>query len=464
LEPPGEVNSDHMNILTELLQVFIYVFLAALISPVFWLVILLAFIQYRRISKMEQRLFGRTINKVWLQTITSLGYGVLGGFLASLILVALGLSLEQIGLYFIWPVALILLLIHPRFLCFAYAGGIVGAAALLARLAASIYPEIASSNPVDELLKVQLPALLVLISLLHLIEAFLIYLGGHKGSTPLYYKKPGGDVVGGFSMQRFWPMPLVALIMMVVLQTEISGVSMPEWWPLLKSSVQPGAGENLQYMAVPVAAGLGYADLALSSTPREKSLFSAKILALYSAALLSAALAAEFYPLFAVPGVLLAPLGHEMLIHYGHKMEMMRRPLYQADSGGAQILMVLPDSAADQAGLMQGDLICRVNGLAVSDYQELLARIEESYFLVLLEGTRGEEAFSVIFKKKKADSAHLPEPLPAGQPFTSPAYGVLHRAADLGLIMVPSRHSRIYVENRRIAPLGWLRRLTRRKK
>ncbi len=452
-----------MQILIDLLQVFFSTFMFTLIMPIFWIVVYLVFIQYRRIAGMEQRLFGRIINKVWTQMFTSLGLGVLGGFLASLILLLLGLSLEQIGLYFIWPVALILLLIHPRFLCFAYAGGIVGLAVLLARAVATVYPELASYSISGALLKIHLPALLVLIGLLHLIEALLIYLGGHRGVTPLYYKHPGGEVVGGFSLQRFWPMPLVALMVTVVLQSEIAGVSMPEWWPLLKSTIQPGIGESLQYLAVPVAAGLGYADLALSSTPREKSLFSSRYLAVYSLALLTIALGAEFYPLLVIPGVILAPLGHELLIVYGNNREMGRKPLYQADSRGVQVMMILPGSAAEQAGLKQGDMIQKVSGFPVHGFLELMSRVEESYFLVLLEGKRRDGTFSVVLKKK---IPALPPSIESSQENTAvtpPDYAPLHRSAALGLIMVPPQQSRIYVENRRTPPLGWLRRLLRRK-
>ncbi|MBS3943446.1 MAG: PDZ domain-containing protein [Dethiobacter sp.] len=453
-----------MNMLTELMQIFIYVFLAALVNPVFWMVVLLIYLQYRRIAGMERRLFGRAINKVRQQVVTSVAFGALGGFLVSAVLLLLGLSLEQIGLYFIWPVVILLLLIHPRFLCFAYAGGIIGTAVLVVRLAASIYPALATYSVIAALLKIHLPALLLLIGLLHLVESLLIRLEGHKGFTPLYYKKSDeGEVIGGFSMQRFWPMPLVALMVSVVLQADIAGVSMPEWWPLLKSTVQPGAGETLQYMAVPVVAGLGYADLALSSTPREKSLFSAQALALYSLALLSVALAAVFYPLFAIPGVLLAPLGHEWLIHYSNKLELSRSPLYRDDSRGAQVMMVLPGTAADRAGLKQGDIIQTVNGFPVSGFQEMLARIEDSYFMVLLEGLRGEKVFSVVFNRKIFEPTKDKEHLLPASPMPSPIYAGLHRAANLGLIMAPSRQSLVYVETRRISLLWWLRGLVRKR-
>jgi hypothetical protein len=32
---------------------------------------------------------------------------------------------------------------------------------------------------------------------------------------------------------------------------------MPDWWPILQTTLQPGEGQSLQYMIIPVAAGLG---------------------------------------------------------------------------------------------------------------------------------------------------------------------------------------------------------------
>ncbi|MCJ7806426.1 MAG: PDZ domain-containing protein, partial [Clostridia bacterium] len=266
-----------MQLLVEISQIFMTTFMLAMFMPIFWIVLSLVYMQYRRQAATEEKLFGRIINRVGRQMLLSIGLGVLGGFAASVILIFMGLSLEQIGLYFIWPVALLLLLVNPRYLCFSYAGGIVAVVALVARhVVVPLFPVVTQYTVVEALLKIHIPALLVLIGLLHLIEALLIYVGGHWGSSPIYLKSTGGEVIGAFSLQQFWPMPLVALMIALVAQTEIVGVNMPEWWPILQSTLQPGDGQSLQYMVIPVAAGLGYADMALSSTPRERSAFSAR--------------------------------------------------------------------------------------------------------------------------------------------------------------------------------------------
>ena len=453
-----------MQILFDVGGIFLTTFLISLFTPIFWIVLFLILMQYRRVAAMEVKLYGRPINKIGRQLFISIGLGLPGGFLASVILLFLGLSLEQIGLYFIWPVALLLLLINPRYLCFSYAGGIVAVAVLAFRhLLLPLAPGLAANSIIESLLQIHIPALLVLIGLLHLVEAVLIYFGGHLGISPLYLKQENGMVVGAFSLQRFWPLPLVALMVAVVAQSEIAGVSMPQWWPILKSTLQPGESQSLQYMLIPVAAGLGYADLALTSTPRERSAFSAKWLALYSMILLTTAIAAEFYPLLVIPGVFFAPLGHELLILYSNKREEKATPRYRQTAEGVPLMLVLPDTSAAEAGLASDDLIFRVNGNPVNSSTELLQAIEESYFLVLLEGKRGSDGLSVVLKKKLAETGGEPFPFsPGGQ--GASAYSALHRSAALGIIPVPAADSPVYAEIKKPDPLGRLKNFSNRLK
>ena len=434
--------------------------------PIFWLVVLFVFLQYRRVAGMEQKFFGRIINPVGKQVAVSTGLGVLAGLLASMVMLLLGLSLSQIGLLYIWPVALLLLLIHPRFLCFSYAGGIVALVALALRhLVEPFFPLFTGHKLVAPLLEIHIPALLALIGLLHLIESLLIYLSGHRGSTPLYFKRPGGEVVGAFSLQKFWPIPLVALLATAVLESEIQGVSMPDWWPLLKPTLELGPGESLQFMALPVLAALGYSDMAFSSSPRQKSAGTAAYLSIYSIVLIGLALAAELYPWSTLAGVLFAPLGHEAVIQRGNRQERLRESLYRVTAGGVPLMMVLPGSAAARAGLQSGDLIRRVNGAAVSSDLDFLWRVDQSYFMVLIEGVREGSGFSQVLNKRRSVEREQPPASlsPNGSPPTAGAAASLwHRGAALGLIPAPSRQTPIYARERPAAGPGLLRWFKRR--
>jgi len=448
-----------MQLFFEITQMFLTTFLIALFMPIFWIVLFLVYLQYRRQLATEKRLFGRPINHIGKQMLYSIGLGIVGGLVASVILVFLGLSLEQIGLYFIWPVALLLLLINPRYLCFSYAGGIVAVIVLLFRhFIVVVFPGLTQTVIVESLLRIHIPALLVLIGLLHLIEAIMIYLGGHWGSSPIYLKKDSGKVIGAFALQRFWPIPLVALMVSVVAQPDIVGVSMPEWWPILQSTIQPGLGQSLQYAVIPVAAGLGYADMALSSTPRDRSAFSAKWLTVYSVVLLFIAIGSEYMSWLILPGVLFAPLGHELLILYGNKKEESLTQRYIHGDSGVALMMVLPGTAAQKAGLAEDDLIIKVNRQAVIDSRDLIQKIEESYFMVLLDGLRKGEPFSLVLNKRLNEEAEGGDLLPGGIN-TASSYSRLHHCAAIGFIPVPDPNSPVYLEIRKSDLPGRLRRL-----
>ena len=101
--------------------------------PVLLAVVLaLVYRQFHRQAKLEAHLYGTPFSSPGRQLHISLGIGFAGGFLTSLLMVLLGLPLsEELGLIYVWPVVLVLLLIHPRFMCFAYGGGVVGAVSLL---------------------------------------------------------------------------------------------------------------------------------------------------------------------------------------------------------------------------------------------------------------------------------------------------------------------------------------------
>ena len=137
--------------------------------------------------RLWKSIFGRTINPVARQWLVQSAWArrrpdsrLNFGFL--------GLSIEQVGILFILPVAVLLLLVNPRFLCFAYAGGLVGLVSILMRAVVRFYPGLQSNVVIESLVNIHIPALLILIGLLHLVEALLISISGHWGCSPLYYR------------------------------------------------------------------------------------------------------------------------------------------------------------------------------------------------------------------------------------------------------------------------------------
>lgn len=314
--------------------------------------------QYRRVYLMQQRLFGLNRGVPWRETLVSLGYGLLGGIVASVLFVMLGITLSTTGVFFVWVTALLLMLVNPRFLCFAYAGSIVSLAHLITG-----YPEISVTS------------IMGLVAVLHLVEALLIFLNGHRNPMPIYTQDSEGKVVGGFSLQRFWPLPFIAVLAIVESSPALeSAITMPDWWPLLKPDLLVPAGLALVYRLSPVFAGLGYSDLAISSLPETKAAHSARNLFLYSIALLGLTVLADRHPGLELIPVLFAPLGHELVIRLGQQREKKRASVFTY-SDGVMVLDTYPNSPAARMGLSTGDVILKINDIDITSPQQLMAEI-----------------------------------------------------------------------------------------
>ena len=204
-----------------IIVIFAKVFFSFPVNIAYWLVLVLIGFQYYRLINNETKLLGRPRNSVWEQLLSSALYGIAGGFFAAVLLFISGISLFEIGIQYVWPLALLLLFIHPRFLCFAYAGGIVGAAAALVQLLGRSWP-LLRAGIFSGLFNLYIPGLLALIGILHLTESLLIALSGHLYPSPVYLETEHG-IVGAFSLQKFWILPLVGMVAEVVSVAEAAG-------------------------------------------------------------------------------------------------------------------------------------------------------------------------------------------------------------------------------------------------
>lgn len=350
------------------------------LGPSFPLILLVVLLlvkkQYNRQRLMERKIFGITLTRPFRQTMVSLGFGLIGGFFGSLILVFVGVDLTSVGIIFVWPVALLLMMYSPRYMCFSYAGGIVGIISLLGRAIVAIV-DLEVSGIVAAFLNINLPGLMAVVGILHLVESILIYLSGATGASPMFLKL-GNKVVGGFTLQRFWPVPIVTLVAMVALTEQVSGgssVAMPNWWPLIGSELTVPSGHTIFYYTFPIVAALGYGDIAVSTHPKVKSKKTALQLAIYSVLLVILSVLAAFLPILTILPVLFAPLAHEYLIVASNNKEFSNEPLFVASEEGVKVLSVLRDSIGEKMGIEPGYTITRVNGTYVENeehFKELI--------------------------------------------------------------------------------------------
>ena len=340
------------EITPEILKTMAAVFTESQILQLFLLVVAIVALQYHRIGKVRERFFGLKPRGVWRDVLLATGFGLLGGVVASYLMVFVGLTLSGSGLIYLWPLAILLMLIDARFLCFAYAGGILAFSSMVFG-----WPDIS------------VPQVLGLVAILHFAEAVLILISGHMGAVPTFIKNAEGKVVGGFALQKFWPVPLAVMVVVGHSSVPTGGVSMPDWWPLIRGDLGANV-DNIIYGLMPVVAGLGYGDLAAARTPQQKGRISAVILGIYSVLLLGLAVLADQRPLMGIVAALFSPLGHELVIYLGKKLET-GKSIYQPTGQGVKVLDVVPGYPAWQAGIRSGDIIMEVNGMAVSSRQGL---------------------------------------------------------------------------------------------
>ena len=344
----------------EILQLLLLTTLAVFLEPLFWLILGVVAYQYWQMQKNQLAMFGVTRAPLNRQVMWAMFYGVCGGLMGSLVLTFVGVNIDRMGIQYIWPLAIFLAMINMRFLCFAYAGGIV-----------AIISSVFGWPDVD------VPQVLTLIAALHVTESVLIAISGRYGSVPVILRQ-GNRLVGAFNLQNFWPLPLVLLgtVAMPAGTLPEGAFHMPDWWPLLPLGMEPPAGSEWVYVMMPVVAALGYADMAISSTPEERRRKSALALALYSLSLLCLALLAAKFAWLKLPAALLSPLGHEYLVRRDNRLEMAGAPRYVPPERGIMVLDTTPGSIARSLGVKTGDIILGLSGLPTSRGSDLAYAID----------------------------------------------------------------------------------------
>ncbi|HHY71419.1 MAG TPA: PDZ domain-containing protein [Thermoanaerobacterales bacterium] len=314
-------------------------------NPFFWLVIFIVWNQYKRTAALEQDLFGTAKINPRDKILYAIFYGILGGIIGSLAVMLLGISITEAGLIYVWPLALILAFIHPHLMCFSYAGGIVALFSL-----------------VTGLLRIDVAGLMGLVAILHFVESLLIYFAGHINATPVFVKDERYGIVGGFSLQEFWPVPIMLLTIITGDFSSIDVVQMPDWWPLIRPPAHILQNTQAIYLMLPVVAALGYGDIALTKTPKNRCKSSAVNLLAFSCILLLLSVLASRYMVFTYLAAIFAPAGHEFLIITGKKSERKNKPLFTPPEKGEMILDIIKNSPTEKMGLSSGDIILSING------------------------------------------------------------------------------------------------------
>lgn len=404
---------------------------ALLTNPMTYLLFIIIALQWKRQVDMERKLFSARIHTVAEGLLQSIFFGSLGGLLVSCLFIGLGVVFALEPFFYLWIIAIVLMLFHIRYLCFAYAGAILGLAVLLVRW----FPQ---GREIDflrgiwtSLESIYLPSLFIMVALLHLAEAFLVYLTGGKRGTPVFIQIKRGRLVGAYHIQHIWFVPLFLLV------EEGEHILPPLFtgWPLFA----PEMVSVVSLMLLPAV--LGYSEQAISSSPEEKARYSAKYLLLYSLILLALTISSVYvHPATIIVTILFSFLGHEALLWTSRFKEKKKMPIYVHPTQGIKILAIIPHSPAAKMGLKAGEVIVKVNGQVINKRKELYQALTSNLAFCKLEVINLEGNLKFTKSSLYAEDHH-----------------------QLGVILVPDQESPYYLEQKNVNLIQLIKQKINRK-
>lgn len=353
-----------------------------LLQPFYYISILIVALGYRRQMLLERKLFHTRMHSWAAETWRVVWSGLLAGMALSALGMFISVHLNPTSIVCLWIATLLLMLVRVRYLCLAYSVGLLGVVQFFLNIESGWQPGGALGTSVAAIRGLDIPALLVLVAVLHVAEALLVRWQGGKAATPLFVEGKRGRLVGGYRMEDLWPIPLLLLV------PAQGGFVLP-WTPLFGGD----AGTGYMLAALPVL--MGFSSVTLGQLPRQKAVLTSNRLLLYSVALLLLSLLAAWWGPLILLAALFSFLAHEALIWYGNIEESRLSPMFVHPEQGMRVLAVLPDSPATAMGILPGEAIYRVNGMVVNSRAELhqALRINSAFCKLEVRNLQGESKF-----------------------------------------------------------------------
>ncbi|USG65272.1 PDZ domain-containing protein [Brevibacillus ruminantium] len=383
------------------------------LNPVFYLFLLLIYLHYRRQMLLERQLFAVRIQSPLQQTVRALGMGVAGGLLISCLSAALGIVIQMQDLWLLWGLAALLALIRLRYLCFAYAAGLLA----IFQPVASLLPGLESAPVIGGVWNMIAQAkpmpLLALVAIMHLIEALLVRWNRGRDASPLFVEGQRGRIVGAYLLHSFWVTPLVLFV-----PVDAGGFSgtLYSGWPFFAS----GAAS---YGLLLLPSVTGFSALTQTETAERKAGQISRQLTAYALLLLGLTALALLWSPLTFLAALFALLGHEGLFWLGEWQERQKAPYFIQSSRGVKVMAVLPGTPAEEIGIRPGEIIVKVNGQAVHKKEDLYPALQVNSAFCKMEVLTLEGEVKFVQCAVYAGNHH-----------------------QLGIIVVPDASTRVFVD------------------
>jgi hypothetical protein len=340
-------------------------------QPLLYYAIFLAWLFGLLRVKRERKDFHVRVYDGWLDIRSLFSSGIWLGLLLSLVAIGAGMVVTKDVIALIaWSTVLLSLTLQARFLSPAYTLSVaIFGTSFLARsewtkpLFASWFPTLAEAN---------VTTVALLLSFLLVIEAILIEKYGGQKTSPRLTVSKRGLVIGEHLSQKLWLVPVLLLVPGEGIRSFVS------WWPIFSIGEQ-----TYSLMLVPFL--LGFSQRAQTMHPAALAKWTGRRVYLLAVLLLLLAVGSYWFQPLAIVVAALAIIGREWISLAARLYEQQRTPYFTKRKDGLVILGILPATPAEKMALQVGEVIAKVNGIAVRTETEFYEALQRNRAFCKLE-------------------------------------------------------------------------------
>jgi hypothetical protein len=356
----------------------------AIVGPLHALMLIIIgiifYVKNRRVAIMQKMTIGESLDSPLELTLSQIVLGILAGAIGSIIITMLGITFSQnSGIEFVFMASILLMFYRPRFVCFSYSGSVIGALSIIITLISKIFGQ-------KSFLSINVLSLLSFVGVIHIIEGLLVMIDGSRGAIPVFTKKED-KIIGGFSLNRYWALPIAVIIMFGGQDSLVSSVSIdtPVWWPLINRNETIAILASVAISFIPFYGMVGYSSVTFTKEKKKKALYSGIGIFIYGASLLVAAQVANLGIVGQILAIIYMPLSHELMLKYQRNKENKNKFLYVSDDEGISVLEVAPSSPAFEVGIRRGDKIMEINGHKIESEREVFKIVADNIFKISIK-------------------------------------------------------------------------------
>lgn len=362
----------------------------------------------------QVNVYGRRFTKKPMASMVEfIVQGFCVGVLFSLIVSLLGFSIAYTEyLYFILPISYVLGYYHVRYT------NVVFSALFIAALSLFFNGQTVMSVTLPNI-DFNMSGLVGIVGILLMMEGILLYIVRKNPMVPVYAKKDD-NVILGFAVQKFWPIPVVLLVATQAMNmVDGEGIPMPDWWPIIGNGNLEQLGLILTMM--PLLFIMSHGTISFIKEPEVHLREQAVVQGISGALLIGTSFLLErfatidFFGVIVMFGVAFGPMFLEKWI------EQRGTYLYPVTTHGVRVLHVAQNGLACKMGFRIGDLLEEINGASVNSVKEIQTMLKEDVTTLLMKVKR-HTAEVVSFE---VDSEKL-------------------KSGQMGIIFSPDKIERIY--------------------